>query len=123
MRAPRRETWYAKCTPSRARLPTVAPDREDAMTTEIEHQEHAERFVASSDGLRSFLRYRRAGGDTLDLLSTFVHRDIRGRGVGEALVKAALDYARDGGMAVIPTCWFVDTVIDRNPEYRDLLAS
>lgn len=92
------------------------------MRTEVHHHEGDQRFVAVTDGLQSVLRYREVGESTLDLVSTFVHREVRGRGVGERLVTAALDYAREEGYDVIPSCWFVGTVIERHPRYRDLLV-
>ena len=92
------------------------------MEFQIRHEERDRRFVATADGLEGYLRYRPAGSDTLDLVSTFVPPELRGRGMGESLVKAALDHARERGYDVIPTCWFVDTVLDRNPGYRELLA-
>jgi hypothetical protein len=93
------------------------------MHIEVEHDERQQRFIARLDGLESYLRYARAAEDALDLRSTFVHPDVRGRGVGMALVRRALDHARQNGLGVIPTCWFVETVVDRHPAYRDLLRS
>ena len=92
------------------------------MRVDIRHERELSRFVATARGRDSYLRYTAVGDDKLDLVSTFVHRDLRGRGIGERLVKAALDHAREQGMSVIPSCWFVETVIDRNPLYRDLLV-
>lgn len=93
------------------------------MHVEISHRPDQNQFVATAEGKDSFLRYSPVGEDTLDLVSTFVHRELRGRGVGEKLVQRALDYARQEGLQVIPTCWFVDTVMERHPEYKDLVAS
>lgn len=94
-----------------------------AMTVEIEHEEGSGEFVARVEGRDSVLRYARVDERTLDLRSTFVHPEQRGRGIGEKLVTKALDYAREHGCRVIPTCWFVDTVVRRHPEYRELLTS
>ena len=93
------------------------------MHVEIQHHPDLNQFVGTADGKDSYLRYRSVDDGTLDLVSTFVHRELRGRGVGEKLVRSALDYARDQGLRIIPSCWFVDTVIARHPQYRDLLPS
>jgi hypothetical protein len=92
------------------------------MDVQISHEPDHNRFVAEANGTRSYIRYVLLG-DTLDLVSTYVHPDVRGRFVGEKLVKRALDYARENGWSVIPTCWFVETVVTRNPRYADLLVS
>lgn len=47
----------------------------------------------------------------------------RGRGIGGALVQAALTYARAEGRRVIPTCWYVGTWVAEHPEFRDLLIT
>jgi len=93
------------------------------MKIDVEHHPERGEFVVTIDGLRSQLRYERVGDEVLDLRSTFVHRDLRGRTVGIQLVRSALDYARAQGYRVIPTCWFVETVVERYPDYRDLLVT
>ena len=50
-----------------------------------------------------------------------MHPALRGHGVGEKLVRQALEWAREEGLRVIPSCWFVDTVVRRHPEYETLL--
>jgi predicted GNAT family acetyltransferase len=44
-------------------------------------------------------------------------------GIGRSLVLHVLDRARERGLKVVPTCGFVATVIDENPEYQDLVAA
>ncbi|HET6951497.1 MAG TPA: GNAT family N-acetyltransferase [Acidimicrobiales bacterium] len=65
--------------------------------------------------------YRPTGGALL-----FPHTEIdwshRGRGLGAVLVRAALDDVRAGGHHIVAGCWYVAEFIDRNPDYRDLLA-
>lgn len=89
---------------------------------EIAHDLERREFVTTHDGRRSYLRYVRASERTLDLVTTFVHPAIRGRGVGKRLVERALEYAREGGFRVVPTCWFVEAIARRHPDYRDLIA-
>jgi predicted GNAT family acetyltransferase len=92
------------------------------MQIDVRHEPERSQFVAEVNGTRSYLRYL-LSDDALDLVSTYVHPDVRGRRVGETLVRRALDHARDSGYDVIPTCWFVDTVVRRNPGYQDLLIT
>jgi hypothetical protein len=92
------------------------------MHVEVRHEPERSQFVAEANGTRSYLRYVLAH-ETLDLVSTYVDPSVRGRHVGESLVKRALEYARENDYDVIPTCWFVDTVVRRNPQYRELLVA
>lgn len=52
---------------------------------------------------------------------TVVARTHRGRGVGAALARAALDDARHRGLQVRPTCTYLAEWIARHPEYQDLV--
>jgi predicted GNAT family acetyltransferase len=53
---------------------------------------------------------------------TEIASDRRGQGLGEVLVRAALDDVRTGGGRIIPACWFVAEFVRSNPDYEDLLA-
>ena len=92
-------------------------------TLEIRHDEAQRKFVVRTDAGEAYLLYAPAGEATLDFQSTYVPFEARGRFLGSKIVRYALDYARDHGYRVIPTCWFVGTVVERHPEYRTLLAS
>jgi predicted GNAT family acetyltransferase len=78
-------------------------------------------FELDVDGHRAVAAYQREGG-TIVFTHTHVPRAIEGRGVGSKLIRAALDAARDEGLAVVPQCPFVAAYIERHPEYRDLLG-
>ncbi|MGP4846293.1 GNAT family N-acetyltransferase [Marinobacter sp. 1Y8] len=50
-----------------------------------------------------------------------VPQQLGGQGVGSALVKHALNYAREQDKKVIPQCSFVASYISKHPEYQDLV--
>ncbi len=64
--------------------------------------------------------------DTGDAL-VFPHTEIdpahRGKGLGEILVRAAMDDVKALGRTVVPTCWFVREFLDAHPDYADLRAA
>ncbi len=91
------------------------------MEAEVTHDPKRKRFVAQTEERESHLIYTRSQAGVVDFLSTYVHPTLRGRGVGEQLVRGALDWARAEGLKVIPTCWFVGTVVRRHPEYEPLI--
>lgn len=53
---------------------------------------------------------------------TIVPEEMEGKGIGSALVKHALEYARHEHLYVKPTCPFIRAYIDRHPEYKDLVV-
>lgn len=78
-------------------------------------------FEVVVDGRRAVCEYRRQAG-RLVLPHTEVPPSLEGRGIGAALVAAALDWARAEGLAVLPSCSFVAAYMRRHPETMDLLA-
>ena len=92
------------------------------MDVSVVHEPARRRFVARSGERESQLVYLPLEENTVDFRSTYVHPALRGHGVGEKLVREALEWARAEGLKVIPSCWFVDTVVRRHPEYAPLLA-
>ena len=89
---------------------------------EVEHNEGSSRFEATlSDGLALAAYIRK--GNRIIFTHTEVPEEHQERGVGSALARAALDYAREQKLEVVPRCPFIAAFIERNPEYRDLLAA
>ncbi|CAN5298502.1 MAG: N-acetyltransferase [Gemmatimonadetes bacterium] len=92
------------------------------MADETRHDPGRRRFLIDTEGGEAHLDYVDAGDRTLDYRHTFVPEALRGREIGARLVKDALDWARENGYRVIPSCPFVRRIVDRNPEYRDLVS-
>jgi predicted GNAT family acetyltransferase len=89
----------------------------------VEHDTITHRFLAQVPSGTAVLAYAPVGPGLLELYSTYVPAPDRGRGTGGHLVEAALSYAREQGMLVIPTCWYVAQWIREHPESADLLAT
>lgn len=88
---------------------------------EVRHNAAAKRYEAMVDGHLSVCEYELAGGKMI-FTHTFVPPELRGRGVAEKLVRAALADVRAAGHKVEPQCSYVARFIDRHPEYQSLLA-
>jgi hypothetical protein len=82
--------------------------------------ETTQRFEVSLDGETAFAEYR-LQPDSIVLPHTVVPPAFEGRGVGSALAKVALGYAREHGLKVKPTCVFMRGYIVKHPEYHDLV--
>jgi uncharacterized protein len=61
------------------------------------------------------LAYRQRPGQ-IELMHTEVPMSQRGKGVGEKIVKFALEYARQNQLEVIPSCRFVQAYLKRHPD-------
>ena len=88
----------------------------------VVHDEDALRFVLTVPDGTAYLAYRMRDAATMDAVSTYTPPAGRGQGLAGRVTRAALDHARAEGWKVVPSCWYVDGWIDRNPEYEDLRA-
>ena len=89
----------------------------------IEHDPARGMFFARFPTGEAYLSYEALDDGVLDLEHTIVPVREQGRGVGESLVRAALDYARANDYRIVPTCPFVRAWIDAHPEALDLVAT
>ena len=87
----------------------------------VGHNAAANRFEALVDGHLAVAEYQ-LDGDRMIFTHTFVPPELRGRGIAEKLVRPALGWARAEKRRVVPACSYVATFIERNLEFRDLLA-
>lgn len=89
-------------------------------TIEVVRNAAAGRFEVRLDGALAYAEYRDLQSGVL-----FPHTEVptafEGRGVGSALVRAGLAYAREKGAKVIPVCTFFAGYIARHPEHHDLV--
>jgi len=91
---------------------------------DVVHRPEERRYVllVESDVVGELV-YRDRGEGVLAFLHTEVDPMIRMRGLGTALVAAALDDVRDRGLRIVPICPFVDAYIRHHPEYAQLVAA
>ena len=73
------------------------------------------RFELWVDGRLAELPYRR-NGKRLVLIHTEVPEELEGRGLGDALVRAAVDRAAREGLTVVPLCPFARDWLQRHPD-------
>ncbi len=86
---------------------------------------HSEQMVVNNPQKRQFeiklgqeiglLAYRQRPGQ-IELMHTEVPISQRGKGVGEQIVKFALEYARQNQLEVIPSCKFVQAYLKRHSD-------
>jgi len=79
------------------------------------------RYVLVIDGHEAEMTYSRAGDGMIIIDHTHVPEALRGRKVGERLVRQAVEDARRDGISIVPLCPFAKAQIDRRPEWQDVL--
>lgn len=90
---------------------------------EVHDELHDERYEALVDGtLAGFTAYRERDG-----VRVFIHTEVfegfEGRGLGTAMVAAALADTRAKGLRVEAACPFVRAYIERHPDVADVVTT
>jgi len=88
---------------------------------EVTNDEAGGRYEAIVDGFTAELSYR-LSGDRMVITHTGVPPAIEGRGIGSALVRAAVDDATARDLTIVPLCPFVGAWLDRHPENKARVA-
>lgn len=91
----------------------------------IKHNRHDRggEFVIEENGNRSAeMSYTNTGEDKISMDHTFVENQLRGTGVGKNLVEEGVKFARENNLKILPLCPFVKAVIEKNPEFQDVVA-
>jgi predicted GNAT family acetyltransferase len=86
----------------------------------VTHNTEHRSFEAHLDSYTAELNYHLVG-NTIVFTHTGVPTALEGRGIGSALVKTGLEYAKSNNLKVRALCWFVDGYIQRHPEYQWLI--
>ena len=93
----------------------------------IQHKQTEKRgtfFVPGEDDdfLAELIYNKQQAGDMI-IEHTRVDGALRGQSVGYQLVHSAVEYARSEGLKIIALCTFARAVIDRKPEFQDVLKA
>ena len=87
---------------------------------EITHDKTRHMFEFTENGSSAVVEYKPFDGG-INIVHTFVPKPLQSKGYSSALVKQALDYAREKKLKVIITCPFARAYVARHKEYEDLL--
>ena len=83
----------------------------------VSHDNEGQRFVATMPGgTEAVLQYGYFTDGVLNLEHTEVPAAARGQGLADALIRAALAYVREQGLAVMATCPFAQRWLAAHPE-------
>ncbi len=87
----------------------------------IEHGAKGTFIVKENNELLAEMTYSKAGDNLIIIDHTEVSDTLRGKGAGKQLVTAAVNYARENKITILPLCPFAKSVFDRTPEFADVL--
>jgi predicted GNAT family acetyltransferase len=90
----------------------------------LDYQYEANRiFAKDTDGrLLAEIKFPASGRGRVDFTSTFVDPSLRGQGIADQMVRAAIAEIRRQGAKAVATCPYVKVWFDRHPEESDLLT-
>ncbi|MBN1309519.1 MAG: N-acetyltransferase [Chitinispirillaceae bacterium] len=94
------------------------------MNSTVHHDTVRNRFYTVIDGKECSADYeiKETASRIIDIYRTFVHPDLRGRGIAESLLKAVSSYAAQNGFSVQPSCSYSVLYYQRHPDQRSVLA-
>lgn len=91
---------------------------------EIQHDQTATKgtfYIGEKNKPMADMTYSKAGSNTIIIDHTEVSDALKGKGAGKQLVTAAVDYARQNKIKIIPLCPFAKSVFEKVKEFRDVL--
>jgi len=91
---------------------------------EIKHTDNAQKgsFYIEVDGKsEGNMTYVWAGQDKMIIDHTEVGEKLKGKGAGKQLLHAAVLFARERQVKILPLCPFAKSVFDKVEEYKDVL--
>jgi predicted GNAT family acetyltransferase len=94
------------------------------MELTIQHEETNNKgafFIEIENQRVAEMTYVWAGTDRVIIDHTEVSDALRGENAGRKLVEAAVNFAREKQIKIVPLCPFAKKVIEKTPEYHDIL--
>jgi predicted GNAT family acetyltransferase len=86
----------------------------DVSSSPVVDNRQQSRFEVAVDGHVAMLVYERRP-PSLVLVHTEVPPELRGRHLGDVLMKAAIDASRSEGLHIVPVCPFAKAYLEKHP--------
>ena len=92
----------------------------------IQHKQEGNKgmyFIADDGNILAQITYSNVDDDKLMIIEhTEVSDELRGKNVGYELVHKIVEHARLYGQKVAPICPFAKAIIDKKPDFQDVLS-
>jgi predicted GNAT family acetyltransferase len=102
----------------------MPPNAPDTLQVEVDEDPPRGRFkLLDSNGQQlGQMTFSRARDDLVIIDHTEIDDSLRGKGGGLHLFNGMVDWARNTGTKILSTCPFANSMFDRHPASRDVLA-
>jgi uncharacterized protein len=99
-------------------------DMSETTSVRREQKGHRGAFYIDGEGGRlAELTFSAAPDGQLVILDhTEVDESLRGQGIARRLVEAAVGWAREQNIKLVPVCPFAKAIFDREPAFGDVIA-
>nr|WP_036724390.1 GNAT family N-acetyltransferase [Paenibacillus forsythiae] len=88
----------------------------------VDHDTAHKRFLIRNNGaIAAEMTYVTSSPELYIIDHTWVDNAYRGQGLGDKLVKAIVEYAREKEIKIVPLCPFAKGRFERHTEYADVL--
>jgi len=91
---------------------------------EIKHEEQAQKgsfYIQPAAKKNAEMSYVWAGTDKIIIDHTEVGDELKGQGAGKLLLAQMVSFARNKTVKILPVCPFAKAVMEKTPEYADVL--
>lgn len=78
-------------------------------------------FIVENNQRLAEMTFSKAGDKLIIIDHTDVSDQLRGKGAGKQLVAAAVAYAREKNLKILPLCPFAKSVFNKVTEFQDVL--
>jgi len=78
-------------------------------------------FIVENNQRLAEMTFSKAGDKLIIIDHTDVSDQLRGKGAGNQLVAAAVAYAREKKLKILPLCPFAKSVFNKVTEFQDVL--
>lgn len=80
-------------------------------------------FIEENNQRLAEITFSKAGDKLIIIDHSDVSDQLRGQGAGKRLVEAAVAYAREQNLKILPLCPFAKSVFAKTVEFKDVLYS
>ncbi|WP_081487835.1 GNAT family N-acetyltransferase [Planococcus antarcticus] len=94
--------------------------KKEAIYVDFKHENNKFSALENSEEM-AFLSYV-SNGDVLTVDHTKVSPQLEGQGIGKKLVAQVVEYARSENKTIDPQCPFANGIIEKTPEFQDVLT-
>lgn len=73
------------------------------------------------DSMIAYILCPFVGDKAIEIKSTFVDPSIRGQGIAKEMILSLIEYVKNEGLSIVPSCSYSVKFFDEHPEYHYLI--